>query len=432
VALASIYEDDAVSQGRPENINRAVEEHKLALNADPNSPELNNALAALYFRVGKAKEAEVTTRGLLKTSPDDIEAHKLLGRIYLRQLGEGENAGVTAASTNNVLDQAISEFEKIVALQPSSVEDRMVLGQLYTVKHDSKKAEQQFKTAQAIEPESEEVVLNLARLYAESGDLQHAAKVIEDVPVNDRTSKMEFALGAAYDQLKQPKDAISAYQRAVDMEPGDLHTMDALAQALLSNNQLDEALKQYQQLAAADPENPEALVHISEIQRRQGKFEDALTTVRKARKLDPTSLEAGYNEGVLLDVLGRFDEATQTYSAMIDLTCHANGAYTDEEKNNRSIFLERLGAMTGDNHKYRWEIVIDAGQRHLPGAEQARPSHRCLSEDDRHGRRLVPARLPGTGRCISRRQAIRQGHRSFPQGSRGQPQKSRAQTPAGR
>jgi tetratricopeptide (TPR) repeat protein len=366
VALASIYEDNAVSQGKPENVNRAIEEYKLALNADPNSPELNNALAALYFRVGRAKEAEVTTRGLLKTSPDDIEAHKLLGRIYLRQLGEGENAGATAASTNNVLELAIAEFEKIVSLQPSSVEDRMVLGQLYTVKHDSKKAEQQFKTAQAIEPDSEEVVLNLARLYAESGDLQHAAKVIEDVPVNDRTSKMEFTLGAAYDQLKQPKDAIAAYQRALDMEPGDLHTLDALAQALLSNNQLDEAQKQYQLLAAADPENPEALVHISEIERRQGKFEDALTTIRKARKLDPTSLEAGYNEGLLLDVLGRFDEATQTYAAMVDLTSHANGAYTDEEKNNRSIFLERLGAIYLEQNKSdqaiaAYQKMIDMG-----------------------------------------------------------------------
>ena len=51
----------------------------------------------------------------------------------------------------------------------------MVLGQLYTVKHDSKKAEEEFKTAQAIEPESEDVVLNLARLYGESGDMPHAA-----------------------------------------------------------------------------------------------------------------------------------------------------------------------------------------------------------------------------------------------------------------
>jgi tetratricopeptide (TPR) repeat protein len=351
VAMASIYEDDATSQGRPEFVNRAIEEYKSALNADPGSPQLNDALADLYFRVGKVKEAEATAHGLLKTSPNDVDAHKLLGRIYLRQLGEGENSGASPSSTTHVLDQAIAEFEKIVALLPRSVEDRMVLGQLYTVKHDSKKAEDQFKTAQAIEPESEEVVLNLARLYAESGDLQHAAKVIEDVPLNDRTSKMEFTLGAAYDQLKQPKQAISAYERATDMAPGDLHTQDALAQALLNNNQLEEALKQYKELSAADTENPEPLVHIAEIQRRQGKMEDALATIKKARKLDPTNLEAGYNEGLLLDVLGHFDDAVQTYSAMVDLTSHANGAYTDEEKNNRGIFLERLGAISLEQNK---------------------------------------------------------------------------------
>ena len=116
------------------------------------------------------------------------------------------------------------------------------------------------------------------------------------------------------------------------------------------------------------PKTPSALVHIAEIQRRQGKYEDALATIRKARKQDPNSLEAGFNEGLILDVLGRFDEAAQTYEKMVELTSHANGAYTSEEKSNRSFFLEQLGAVY---HR----------------AEQDRPGHRRLPEDDRHGRR---------------------------------------------
>jgi tetratricopeptide (TPR) repeat protein len=366
LALASVYEDDAISDGHSEAVNHAIEEYKLALNADPNSAELNDGLADLYFRTGRVHDAEVTARALLKVSPDDIDAHRLLGRIYLRQLGEGENGATSAAASNNVLDQAIAEFEKIVALQPKSVEDHMVLGQLYTVKHLPEKAEAEFKTAQAIEPESEDVVLNLSHLYAESGDLQHAVKAIEVVPVDGRTPKMEFTLGALYDQLKQPKDAIAAYKRADDLEPGDLQTMDALAQALLNNEQLDQALKEYKDLADADPENSEALVHISEIERRQGKYEDALATVRKARKIDANSLEAGYNEGTLLDILGRLDEAAETYQQMVDLTSHANGAYTDEEKNNRSIFLEHLGTVLVEENKIdqaiaTYQKMIDMG-----------------------------------------------------------------------
>jgi tetratricopeptide (TPR) repeat protein len=353
-ALAATYEDDALSEGRSDDITQAIEQYKLALDADPSSAELMNALADLYFRTpGHEHDAEVMARTLLKTSPNNVDAHKLLGRIYLRRLGEGENGGSSSAASGNALEQAIAEFEKIVSLQPNSVEDRMVLGQLYTVKHESQKAEEEFKTAQAIEPESEDVVLNLARLYAESGDLAHAAKVIESVPESDRTPKMEFTLGAAYEQLKQSKDAIAAYQRAEDMEPGDLRTIDALAQALFNDNQLDESLKQYRQLAEQDPENNGPLIRISEILRRQGKYDEALAASNKALKIDPTSLEAGYNQGLLLDVLGRFDEAEQAYQKMLDQDqiSHANGAYTDEEKNNRSIFLERLGGVYLEENK---------------------------------------------------------------------------------
>ncbi len=365
-ALADIYEEEAVNSGQPEYVTHAIEEYKDALNADPGSAQLNDALADLYFRTGRVREAEATARGLLKTNPDDVDAHKLLGRIYLRQLSEAQNAVSSSSPRGNALDQAIAEYEKIVSLEPKDVENRMVLGQLYTVKHEPKKAEEQFKTAQAIDPDSEDVVLNLARLYAESGDIEHASKVIEAVPEADRTSKMEFALGAAYDQLKRPKDAIAAYRRSIDIEPGDARTMSALAQSLLNDDQLDAALKEYRDAAEADPDDVGTLIHIGEIQRRQGKYEDALATIRKAQKKDPDNLEAGYNEGLLLDALSRYGEAAQVYEHMVDLTSHANGAYTTEEKNNRGIFLERLGAVYHEQNKIdqaiaAYQKLIDMG-----------------------------------------------------------------------
>ena len=204
-ALAGIYEEQAATEGRPDYATRAIEEYKAALNTDPTSPELNVGLADLYFRTGHTREAEQTVRALLKTSPNHVEAHKLLGHIYLRQLSEGQTAASAA-----VLEQAVAEYEKIIALSPKSVEDRMVLGQIYTVKHDLKKAEEQFRSAQAIEPASEEVPLNLARLYAESGDLPHAVKVLEAVPVPTRSPRMEVTLATVYEQLKRHKEAAEA------------------------------------------------------------------------------------------------------------------------------------------------------------------------------------------------------------------------------
>jgi len=359
-ALAAIYEEEAINRGHPDDVTRAIEEYKYALNDDPNSAELQNGLARLYFRTGRVQDAEATIQALLKTQPKNIPANKLLGRIYLRQLGE-EQSFSSASAPNSALKKAIAQFQKIVSLEPKSIDDRMVLGQLYTVNHQTDKAEAEFKSAQAIEPDSEEVVLNLARVYAESGNLKQAAKVIEAVSPDNRTPKMEFTLGAIYQQLKNSHGAVEAFQRAFDMDPNNPRALNALAQALLNNNQLDEALKKYKQLAAADPENPNVLVHISEIQRRQNKYQDALATIQKASTLDPKNLEAGFNEGVLLDILGRFDDATKTYQKMVDITSHANGAYTAEEKNNRGIFLEKLGNIYVEQNKI--DLAIGAFQK---------------------------------------------------------------------
>ena len=54
--LAHIYEEMAIGSGRPDYATQAVEEYKLALNADPTSPELVDGLAQLYFRVGRVQE----------------------------------------------------------------------------------------------------------------------------------------------------------------------------------------------------------------------------------------------------------------------------------------------------------------------------------------------------------------------------------------
>ena len=59
-------------------------------------------------------------------------------------------------------------------------------------------------------------------------------------------------------------------------------------------------------------------------------------------------------------------EAAQVFGKMVDLTSHANGAYKEEEKNNRSIFLERLGGVYHEQSKTpeaiaTYQKMIDMG-----------------------------------------------------------------------
>jgi len=344
--LAHYYEDMAINAGRPDYATQAVEEYKLALNADPDSALLQNGLADLYFKIGRIKEAVSAAQDQIKNNPDDIDAHTLLGKVYLRSLGDAQGA-----PSADILRLAIVEYETISRLKPGDIETTLLLGQLYALNHDSTKAEAAFKDAQKIDANSEEVVLNMARLYGEEGDPQRAAEALEGVPVDDRSPRIEFALGASYDMLKRPKEAAAAYRRSLDLEPDNADAQHALANALLMDEQLDEAMKVFNQLVAADPTDAQSEIHIAEIQRRQGHYDDALATLEKAKAGAPDSAELNYNEALIYDALGSYDKATGVLSGMVDASSHPDGKYSDEEKQNLAIFLNRLGVIYREQNK---------------------------------------------------------------------------------
>ncbi len=338
--LAHLYEDMAVNGGRSDYATQAVEEYKLALQADPNSPMLQDGLADLYFKIGRVPEAITAAQERIKSDPNNIDAHTLLGHVYLRSLGESQTA-----ESAQVLQLAIGEYEKLAQLKPNDVETRLILGQLYGLNHDSAKAEAQFKAAQKIDADSEEVVLNMARLYGQDGEIQRAVDTLSSVPVDDRTERMEFALGASYDLLKKPKDAAAAYRRALELEPDNLDAKRGLANALLMDEQFDESLKLLNQIVVAEPQDAQAQIHIAEIERRQGHYEDALATLKKAQALAPDSLslDLSYNEALTDDALGRYDDAVKVLTGILAEGAHTDGAYSEGEKGNRATFLYRLG-----------------------------------------------------------------------------------------
>jgi predicted Zn-dependent protease len=94
----------AVSAGRSDYASQAVEQYKLALDADPNSRLLQDGLADLYFKIGRIREAVTAAQDQVTKNPNDIEAHTLLGKVYLRSLGD-----MTSAQSGQMLQRAITE-----------------------------------------------------------------------------------------------------------------------------------------------------------------------------------------------------------------------------------------------------------------------------------------------------------------------------------
>jgi tetratricopeptide (TPR) repeat protein len=337
--MAHMYEEMMAMYGRSEYGAKAIEEYRKAIDADPSSEYLNAALAELYARTGRVRDAVLESQEILKRDPNNLEAHKLLGRIYLRSLGDTQSG----TPSHEVLNLAIEQYEALVKIEPENADNHLVLGGLYIWNKDLVKAEGEFKTAQQVDPGSEEAVTQLARLYAEEGDSKRAIATLNSVPEAGRSSKIYSAMGATYEQQKDYKNAIAAYQRALVLDKENLDAMRGLAQNLANDNQIEAALNQYKTLQASDPQDWQASIEAARLYRHVGKFDLAMESLKKAEALTQDSSEVAYEEAIVLEAQGKFDDAAALFQKLVARSASADGNYNPGERNNRALFLERLG-----------------------------------------------------------------------------------------
>jgi tetratricopeptide (TPR) repeat protein len=336
-SLAHMYEEMMSMYGRSEYATKAIEEYRLAIENDPSSEYLNASLAELYAKTGRIRDAVLEAQDIIKRDPNNLEAHKLLGRIYLRSLGDLQ----PGSQSREVLGLAIEQYEAMVRIEPKNADNHLLLGRLYFLNKDAVKAETEFKTAVSLDPNSEEAITNLAYLYNDEGANNKAAELLKSVPDAQRSAKIYAALGSTYEQQKDYKNAIAAFRQALSMDKENLDAMRGLAQNLANDNQIDAALDEYRTIQDADPQDATAALRVAEIYRRQGKFDLAMENLKKAAALVQDSLEIPYNEALILEAQGKYEDAATVLQKLVSHPLPSDARAGD--KSNRALFLERLG-----------------------------------------------------------------------------------------
>jgi tetratricopeptide (TPR) repeat protein len=336
-SLAHMYEEMMAMYGRSEFATKAIEEYRLAIENDPSSEYLNASLAELYAKTGRIRDAVLEAQEIIKRDPNNLEAHKLLGRIYLRSLGDLQ----PGTQSREVLNLAIEQYEAITKIEPKNADNHLLLGRLYFLNKDAVKAETEFKSALNLDPNSEEAITNLAYLYNDEGANNKATDLLKNVPEGQRSAKIYSALGTTYEQQKDYKNAIASFRQALAMDKENLDAMRGLAQNLANDNQIDAALDEYRTVQDADPQDATAALRVAEIYRRQGKFDLAMENLKKAAALVQDSLEIPYNEALILEAQGKYEDAATVLQKLVAHPLPPDARAGD--KSNRALFLERLG-----------------------------------------------------------------------------------------
>jgi tetratricopeptide (TPR) repeat protein len=340
-AMGRLYAELAANEGNKNDyVTKAIQHYREALRLDPKNGQIFEELTELYVNSNRLSDAVTQAEEVLKSDPQNLDARRMLGRIYTRMIGEGQNGRVD----DRYVRRAIDQYQQITQKEPKDAESWVMLGRLYRVSNNSPEAEKAYNAALAADPNNEDAMTGLAMLYADLGDTKKAIdklKSVTDKSPNERTLAI---LAEQYEQLKDYKDAAAALRKAFEMAPDNMRIARGLAQDLMFSDQLDEALKLYQDIGAEDPRDWESQVNIAEIYTAKHDLANARAALEKAKKASPDNLEVRYQDAELLKAEGKNDEAMATLKAM--LTDTRRNTYSQAEARARSRILEEYGIVS--------------------------------------------------------------------------------------
>jgi tetratricopeptide (TPR) repeat protein len=346
-ALGHLYEElAAANNNRTEYINKAIENYQQAMKEDPSTSFLVENIADLYRASGRIREAVQQAQDAIKTNPNDLNAHRVLARIYTQQIGDAQANRID----EGMVHRAIDEFKIITEKDPKDVDSLVMMGRLYRVLSNSVDAEAAFKKALAAEPDNEDAATGLASLYSDRGDPKAASALLEGLAKKRPSSKAYVNLANAYEGMHEYGLAADAYKKAIDLDPSHPELKEVQAQDLAMAGRFDEALAVYSDIAENDPKSAKPYIGMSQIYREQKNYAKAREVLNKAKELEPDNLEVRYSEAGLLENEGKIPEAIAALKSVLDST--SRRTYEPEQRNSRARLLEQLGGLYSRNEQY--------------------------------------------------------------------------------
>ena len=339
--LAHMYAEQASMVGnRGDFVNKAIENYKEAIKADPTAAMLSEELSDLYIQSGRLRDAQTDAEDVLKQNPNDLNAHRLLARIFTRLIGDGKSGRVD----ENMLRRAIDQYQKITALAPADVSAWLMLARLHKAADNSVDAEKSYQKVLAIEPDNEDALTGLALVYSDLGDNAKAADLLKTLAEKNPTPRSLIALAAAYEQMRDFKSAAGVLRKLLESDPANAREVQRnLAQDLFLSLDYAGALAVYQEMVGDDPTDAQALLGESRVYRQMRNFAKAHETGDQAKALEPSSIEMRYNDVNILEGEGRVADAAQALKDILTSTAKRN--YNQMERANRARLLEQLALL---------------------------------------------------------------------------------------
>ena len=387
--MGHIYEQQYEATSRAEYATQAIEAYKKAYALDPKSPVIGERLAEMYWKAQRIHDAVTEAQEILKRDPDDVQSRRLLGRIYLRSLGD-LSAGNGQSET---VSKAIEQYREIYRLDPSDTESALWLARLYRLKNEHDKAEKVLRTILKNDPENETSVEQLTQLLMDEGKSTEAVALLEGITAHSPSPVLLDLLGDAYVQAHELAKAEQAYRKAQELDPSELSHQRGLGQTLLAEEKYAEALAVYQKISDLMPDDSDVYLRMAQIYRELHQLNKAEDNLVKARQYAPGSLEVMYNEAMLYQAQGRFEDAIRVLSDAVT-GIKSQSPVQPSRRKSLAILFQQLGQLYRDTQNYQAAIYTYEELGHL-GEEEDRRARMMIMDTYRAAKDLAKALQSG-------------------------------------
>lgn len=331
------FEQDYQATGKIDLSSNAIDSYKKALELEPNSPAIMERLAEVNAESQRIRDAVLGAQAVLQIDPDNLAAHRLLARIYVRTLGDAASGPTQADQAQ----KAISELQAILKLAPDDSESALWLSRLYRAENRTDDAEKVLRGILGREPDNGPALEQLSQLLIDEGRSPEAVTLLAQAADDFASPDVYDLLGDAYTQSKDYAKAESAYSKAVDLDSEDPGHRHGLADTLTTEHKYAEALEQYKKLSQLEPATSDNYLRMSQLYRQLGQFSDAEASLMRAKQLSPGNLEVLDNEALLYEDQGRYDDAVRVLN---DAISGLKGSSAGPANSNAlSILYEQLG-----------------------------------------------------------------------------------------
>ena len=143
-SLGHLYAEMAAAYGnRGEYFSKAAEAYRAALKADPSATFIAEELSDLYIQSGRLREAVLDAEDALKQNPNDLNARRLLARIYTHLIGDSQANQIDT----DMVKKAVEQYQKITQTDPKDIDSWIMLGRLQKALMNSTEAMAAYKKA---------------------------------------------------------------------------------------------------------------------------------------------------------------------------------------------------------------------------------------------------------------------------------------------